>query len=73
VTRTLEATYDGVVLRLKEPLDILPNSIVRVTIESPSEQKPESYLDVAMALNLDGPPDWSENLEHYLYGREDKQ
>jgi hypothetical protein len=72
VTRTLEATYDGAALHLKEPLDILPNSVVRVTIESPSEQ-PDSYLDVAMALNLDGPPDWSENLEHYLYGREDKK
>ena len=27
--------------------------------EKPGEAKPYSFLDVAMSLRLDGPPDWS--------------
>ena len=30
--------------------------------------KPYSFLDVAMSLNLQGPPDWSANFEEYLRG-----
>ena len=30
--------------------------------------KPYSFLDVAMSLNLQGPPDWSANFEDYLHG-----
>jgi hypothetical protein len=30
--------------------------------------EPLSSLDVALSLNLDGPPDWSLNLDKYLYG-----
>jgi hypothetical protein len=34
MTRTLEATFDGEVLLLDEPLDLEPNTRVRVTIET---------------------------------------
>lgn len=34
MTRTLEATFDGSVLRPDEPLDLKPNTRVRVTIET---------------------------------------
>ena len=34
MTRTLEATFDGKALRLDEPLDLEPNTRVRVTIET---------------------------------------
>ena len=27
----------------------------------------ESFLDTAMSIHLDGPADWSENLDQYLY------
>ena len=30
-----------------------------------------SFLDVAENLNLDGPADWSENVDTYLYGTVD--
>jgi hypothetical protein len=30
--------------------------------------EPYSFLKLAMSLNLEGPEDWSENLEGYLYG-----
>jgi predicted DNA-binding antitoxin AbrB/MazE fold protein len=32
MTKTLEAVYDGKALRLDEPLDLKPNTRVRVTI-----------------------------------------
>lgn len=34
MTRTIEATFDGAVLLLDEPLDLKPNTRVRVTIET---------------------------------------
>ena len=30
--------------------------------------EPYSFLKLAMSLNLEGPEDWSENLEGYLSG-----
>ena len=36
MTRTLKATFDGEVLLLDEPLDLKPNTRVRVTIETSS-------------------------------------
>ncbi len=70
MTRTVEAIYDGQVLRLKEPLDLEPNTIVQVTINTvePPQSRPLSFLDTALSLKLEGPPDWSERLEDYLYG-----
>lgn len=37
---------------------------------SRSEATPYSALEVARHLNLAGPPDWSENLDYYLYGED---
>jgi len=39
MTKTLEATYDGETLRPDEPLDLKPNTRVRVTIEMPVESE----------------------------------
>jgi hypothetical protein len=30
--------------------------------------RPGSFLDTALSLRLAGPPDWSDNLDDYLYG-----
>lgn len=72
MTRTMTATFDGEVLRPDEPVDLEPNTKVRVTIEtveSPAPKEPVSVLDVAASLKLEGPTDWSERFEDYLYGR----
>lgn len=67
--QTVEAIYDGSVLRLSESLPIEPNTRVRVQIESlrpadtPSQR---SFLQVARELSLEGPSDWSANLDEYL-------
>jgi len=31
------------------------------------QEEPYAFLEVLEDANLDGPPDWSENLEEYLY------
>lgn len=68
--KTIEAIYDGAVLRPTEPLPLEPNTPVRITIETVEANAEElaSFLDVAASLKLDGPPDWAENLHAYLYG-----
>ena len=72
MSKTLEATFDGEGLRPDEPLELEPNTRVRLTIESTTapEKQPKSFLRTARSLNLEGPPDWSERLDDYLYGME---
>ena len=73
MTQTFEATYDGKVLRPLQELSLAPHTTVRVTItyDKPVEEQPQSFLQVARSLNLPGPPDWSTNLDDYLYGGKD--
>lgn len=71
--RTVQAVFDGEVLRPQEPPDLEPQTRVQITIETiiESKENSQSFLDVAAALNLDGPSDWSEKFEQYLYGTRD--
>lgn len=64
--RTVTATFDGEVLRPDEPLDLEPNTSVRITIEAiaPPVEKTLSLLDTAASLNLEGPSDWSVRINH---------
>jgi len=68
----VHATFDGVGLRLDEPVDLPPNTRVVVTIEPMKEgsERRLSFLETAGGLNLDGPSDWSCRVEDYLYGIE---
>jgi hypothetical protein len=69
--RSLEAVFDGEVLRPKEPVELEPNTLVRITIEplAPAGLKAgRSFLQTAQSLQLDGPSDWSERIDEYLYG-----
>lgn len=69
MTKSIEALFDGVTLRPDEPLELPPNTRVRLTIESlPARGESGSFLRVARNLGLAGPPDWSSNLDTYLYG-----
>jgi predicted DNA-binding antitoxin AbrB/MazE fold protein len=66
----IEATFDGKVLRPDEPLELAPNTRVRIAIEEvlPDSHEAPSFLEVARSLRIEGPPDWSANLDKYLYG-----
>jgi len=74
MSQTLEAIYDGAVLRPATALELAPNTRVRLTLEVlPLKQTgPTSFLQTARSLNLNGPPDWSSNLDDYLYGNDDQ-
>jgi hypothetical protein len=69
MSKTVEATYDGHVFRLSETLDILPDTKVWITVDTVPPNEPQSFLRVARGAHIDGPADWSENLDGYLYGR----
>lgn len=72
--QTVEAVYDGTVLRPDTALELEPNTRVRITVEAlpPAEPAPASFLRTARSLDLRGPADWSENLDSYLYGDGDR-
>jgi predicted DNA-binding antitoxin AbrB/MazE fold protein len=67
----IDAVYDGSVLRPAEPLNLEPNTHVRIILEviPPAAQPGVSFIAVASSLDLKGPPDWASNLEEYLYGQ----
>ncbi|MBI1763490.1 MAG: antitoxin family protein [Acidobacteria bacterium] len=70
MTLILEAIYDGNVLRPVQPLDLKPNTRLRITVETkePEPKVRRSFLQTARSLELDGPADWSARIEEYLYG-----
>jgi predicted DNA-binding antitoxin AbrB/MazE fold protein len=72
MSRTIEAVFDGEVLRPEGPLELQPNTHVRITIEESTTVKAEShsFLHTARLLNLEGPTNWSERVEEYLYGNQ---
>ena len=67
----VEAIFDGTTFHPTAPLDIEAGTRVRITVESVPPEIPakrKSFLQTAKALRLEGAPDWSANLDHYLYG-----
>jgi predicted DNA-binding antitoxin AbrB/MazE fold protein len=67
----VEAIFDGTTFHPTAPLDLEAGTRVRITVESVSPEAPaqqKSFLQTAKALHLQGAPDWSANLDHYLYG-----
>jgi hypothetical protein len=69
MTATFTAVYDGEVFRPSIQPHITPNTRVQITIETnETAQKNLSFLETAMNLRLEGPSDWSEKIEEYLYG-----
>lgn len=69
MSQKFEAIFDGTVFRPTVPLELRPNTVVELTLMVPAESKPvgSSFLDAAENAKLDGPEDWSENLDQYLY------
>jgi hypothetical protein len=53
--------YDGKVCHPEEPVELTPETRVRVTIEAVEAVKPQpqAFLKTARALRLEGPSDWS--------------
>ena len=72
MTESIDALFDGKVFRPEKPVKLKANTRVKIIVEpvSAAEAKDVSFLRTAKALNLDGPPDWSSNIDEYLYGKE---
>jgi hypothetical protein len=72
MSTVIDATFDGSVFRPAQPVELRPNTPVRLTVETvpPPEDKKASFLTTAISLKLEGPPDWSSNLDHYLYEKD---
>lgn len=83
MTKTVQARFDGKAFYPEEPMPIAPNTTVLLTVKTPERAdaersdaegsmtgtgEPYSFLKLARSLNLEGPEDWSENLDDYLYG-----
>lgn len=70
--QTVQAFFDGEVLRPQGAVDLAPNSIYRVTIEEQiAVEAPASSARgdrIALAADLDLPADFAEQHDHYLYG-----
>lgn len=69
MTTTIDALFDGTVLRFDSPLPFPPNTRVRVIIMQleASDSPVTSFLHTAQALALDAPADFAMNIETYLY------
>ncbi|MHB8763534.1 MAG: hypothetical protein ACYDA8_04220 [Deferrisomatales bacterium] len=72
MVQMMNAIFDGKAFRPDGPVDLRPNTRVRIAVEMPDvEPAPaRSFLDTARSLELEGPPDWSERFEEYLYHRD---
>lgn len=70
MVKTLDAVFDGQVLHLEEPINLQPNTRVRITIETFETEttSPSSFLQTARSLKIEGPSDWSAKVDDYLYG-----
>ena len=68
--KTIDAIFDGKAFLPTEPIVLEPNTRVKVVIETLAPDNiSTSFLQTAQSLDLDGPPDWSANLDTYLYGK----
>ena len=70
MSQILEATFDGAVFRPDETVKLQSDTRVQlvVTVKTATEAPPKSFLRTARSLQLQGPSDWSERLDDYLYG-----
>lgn len=64
------AIFDGQSLQLESPLNLEIGTRVKITVEtlSPPKEQQKTFLQTARSLHLEGDPDWSENIDQYLYG-----
>jgi hypothetical protein len=70
MTQKLKAIFDGKVFRPEGPVSFPAHTSVELTVqtaEKAKKGKPYSLLHLASAAKLQGPKDFSTNLDDYLY------
>ncbi|MGO8670440.1 MAG: hypothetical protein ACLQVD_03610 [Capsulimonadaceae bacterium] len=72
MTITVDAIFDGQVLRPQSPLPLVLNQHYSVTIEDPAtvtSPKEDAWSVLhELAGTYNGPTDWSSEHDHYIYG-----
>ncbi|MDI6751496.1 MAG: hypothetical protein QME07_01365 [bacterium] len=70
MTKTLHAVFDGKVLRPEETVDLEPDTSYIVTVNKKDSLESQNLWSVLsdLAGKVEGPSDWSEEHDHYLYG-----
>ncbi len=73
MSTVVDAIFDGTVFRPSGKVPLKPNTRVQITVEVDEDQprNGESFLSVARSLKLQGPEDFSESIDDYLYGGKD--
>ena len=67
----VHARYDGQVFRPEEPIDLVPDAVYKITIDTGRRiEGRETIWDVLdrHVGSVDAPEDWSAEHDHYLYG-----
>ncbi len=66
----VKARFDGHAFLPDEPVDFAPDTQVNLTVEPMAvEQKGAgSFFEKVKRIRVEGPRDWSANLDRYLYG-----
>ena len=67
---TIDAIFDGEVLRPQQPLELTPNQHYSITIEDAPESGTVNawrFLE-SIAGSYDGPGDSAAEHDHYIYG-----
>ena len=69
MSKKLHVIFDGKVLWPEEPVDLKPNAHYVVTIEQEKKKETQNLWDVLeyLAGKVEGPEDWSQEHNHYLY------
>lgn len=73
MTRRVTALFDGRALWPDEPIDVDPNTRVKLTLtvaekRTRHNRSKQGFLETALSLRLDGPKDRSRRFEEHLYG-----
>ncbi len=69
-TKTIKATFDGLTFHPVDTIDLKANTEYLITIEEidhDAKKGPINFL-LKHAGEVEGPPDWSVEHDHYLYG-----
>lgn len=70
MTKTLHVVFDGEILRPEEAVELEPDTSYIVTIKQEESSGNQNLWSVLsdLAGKVEGPPDWSKEHDHYLYG-----
>lgn len=69
--KTIRAVFVDRVFRPEEPVDLPNNTPVELTVETNRPLpigEPYSFIDAYRRVQFDGPPDFAERVDEYLYG-----